>query len=240
MAKIVETISFNNLAPNVVQPMTFTINLFERARTLATNFRWMKPTKVTWTIEPQFNTFQSVPGGSSVPYLYKIMNRTQDSQGMTLSDLLTQGARPLKLIRADSTTYRPNWCSPGLLVQNVVPQSGFGGVVNNVVMTGMKAEYDWCQAPDAFPPSAIRPIISFQGGAVPGFPANDAVANVAGEVRYNGHQLFIQQVTNSATIPTFKVSCTVHWSFKDPKNILASPVDNIFADLSGNFEDPTD
>jgi len=97
-AKIVETIEFNNIAPNYVQGLVFNLNQFERARTIATNFRWMKATKVTWSIEPQFNTYQSEPGGSTVPYVYTVMNRTQDSSFMTLSDLLSQGARPIKLV----------------------------------------------------------------------------------------------------------------------------------------------
>jgi len=233
MARISETIEFNNLAPNTVQSLTFNIGLFERARVLATNFRWVKPTRVTWSIEPQFNVFQAGAGSSTVPYVYTIMNRTQDSAFMTLSDMLTQGAKPVKLTSLKKLSYRPNWCSPGLLVQNVVSiPGGFGGALNNVVVAGLKPEYGWVQAPNfALNPSFTTPLVNYS--TIGPNPANTAVSNMASSVRYNGHQIYINQLTNSVTTPTFRITCKVDWSFKDPKNILATSVDNIYADVSG-------
>jgi len=232
MARISETIEFKNIAPNFVQSLTFSLGLFERARTLATNFRWVKPTKVTWAIEPQYNVYQSGPGSSTVPYVYTIMNRTQDSSYMTLNDLLTQGARPVKLTNLKKTTYRPNWCSPGLIVQNIVPTTSFGGMVNNVVVAGLQAQYGWVQCPDAVGnPSFVTPL--FVPSTVGPQPVNTPVANMASSVIYNGHQIYIDQQTSLATTPTFRLTCKVDWSFKDPKNILASASDNIFEDVSG-------
>lgn len=233
MAQIVETIEFNKLAPNVVQSCTFNIGQFERARTLATNFRWYKPTHVTWKIEPQFGTYQAVPGGSTVPYLYTLMNRTQDSSFMTLSDMLTQGARPVKLTATKSLSYRPNWCSPALLSQNVVSLPGqFGGAVNQIAMAGLTAQYGWLQAPNnLLGGAAITPI--FQVGYAPGVVTNTTVSNNAATTLYNGHQYYVEQQTVTTGVPTFKITCTVKWSFKDPKNIIAAPTDNIFQDISG-------
>ena len=237
MAKIVESIEFNRLSPNLVQSMTFNINQFERARTLATNFRWYKPTKVCWTIEPQYNVFQSGPASNSVPYLYQVMNRTQDASTLNLNDILTQGAKPQRLIGVKKTTYRPNWCSPGLIVQNVVPIPGvFGGALNNVFMNGLQAQYGWLQAPNnlPIPPITINPQqVDLLGQTTSS--ANTLVKNVPGSTLFNGHQVYIeQQVPAGGVSSVFKVSCTVHWSFKDPKNTLASGTDNIFEDLSGS------
>jgi len=233
MAKVTETIEFNNISPNYVQGLTFCLNQFERARTIATNFRWMKPTKVSWLIEPQFNVYQSTAGGSTVPYVYTIMNRSQDATTLTLSDLLTQGAKPVKLTNLKRMSYRPNWCSPGLMVQNVVAGSGFGGLLNNVVMTGLKPEYDWVQCPNFqySPQNTVTPA-QFASTAF-GRATNDTVVNNPGIMIYNGHQVYIKQQFSSATTPTFKITCTVNWSFKDPKNVLATAVDNIFTDISG-------
>jgi len=233
MAKILETIEYNNVAPNVVQAMTFTINQFERARTLATNFRWYKPTYVTWTIEPQFNTFQSGINANSVPYMYKIMNRSQDPSFMTLSDILSQGAKPMKLISQKKISYRPNWCSPGLIVQNVVAQQGFGGALNNVYINGLTPQYGWLQAPNLLPTGTSgsgQPLVPGTISSLqPGDPrATGPALNLAANTVFNGHQVYIEQQTAPQSTPVYKVSCTVSWSFKDPKNTLANPYDNLF------------
>jgi len=236
MARISETIEFNKLTPNLQMNAAFTINQFERARTLATNFRWYKPTKVTWTLTPQYNTFQGGVSSPSVPYVYTVMNRTQDSSAMTLSDFLSQGAKPHKLTSSRKITYRPNWCSPGLIVQNVVSIPGqFGGALNNVFMNGLQAQYGWLQAPDNLPLSQSAP-----GQVEPLHPlssaANTRVNNVPGATVFNGHQYYVQQdIPPTSASALFKITCTVDWAFKDPKNILAAPGDNLFTlDLSNN------
>jgi len=232
MAQIQETIEFNRLAPNTVQACTFSINQFQRAKALAVNFRWYKPTSVTWKIEPQFGTYQAVPGGATVPYLYQLMNRTQDSSFMTLSDMLTQGCRPSRLVAAKSLSYRPNWCSPGLIMQNVVQSSGFGGVINNVAIAGMQAQYGWLQAPNEVNDASIVPLSV--NGYAPGVLTNTAAQNSVTTTTFNGHQYYVEQQTPVAgATPTYKLTCTVKWSFKDPKNIVAKVTDNIFQDISG-------
>lgn len=233
MAKIVETIEFNQVVPNVTQNCVFSISQFERARTLATNFRWYKPTHVTWTIEPQFNVYQSGVTNPTVPYIYTIMNRTQDDSFLTLNDMLTQGARPRKLVGAYKVSYRPNWCSPGLLATNVVSIPGqFGGALNNVFVQGLKPEYGWLQAPNLLsaypaPPPGIRPIMYLNAAVT-----NTGVQNQASATYYNGHQFYIEQsVPSGATLPAYKITCQVHWAFKDPKNVLATGSDNVFDQL---------
>lgn len=234
MAKIIETIEFNKLAPNQALNCSFTLNQFERARTLATNFRWYKPTKVTWTLEPQYNVYQGASGGApSVPYVYTIMNRTQDATLLSLSDFLSMGAKPVKLTATKAIRYRPNWCIPGLIVQNVVQTTGFGGALNNVYMNGMKAAYDWLQAPNNLPGSQSNPsqIVPLKASQV---FANTPVNNVPSATVFNGHQYYInQQIAPTTSTALYKVTCQVHWSFKDPKNVLAELGDNIFEDLSG-------
>jgi len=237
MARITETVEFSRLTPNQQVNCTFNINMFERARTIATNFRWMKPTKVTWTLEPQYNVYQGGVNAATVPYVYTIMNRTQDSNPMTLSDFLSQGAKPYKLTAAKRLAYRPNWCSPGLLVQNVVPLIGqFGGALNNVFMTGLKAQYDWTQAPDNLPASQQAPgqVVPIQSLLT---PANTPVNTIPGATQFNGHQYYLeQQIPPTSSGSLFKITCTVQWAFKDPKNILAQPGDNLFSfDASNNI-----
>jgi len=243
MARIVETIEFNRIAPNLVQACNFTIAQFERARTLATNFRWYKPTKVTWTIEPQYNVYQSGPSANSVPYLYSVMNRTQDATFQNLNDLLTQGARPRRLIGASKISYRPNWCSPGLIAGNVVSIPGqFGGAVQNVYMNGMKANYDWLSAPNNVPGLSANTLVTQPFNSLPGVLGNTAFPIAPGSTLFNGHNIFVEQgVPPGGVNPVFKIACTVHWVFKDPKNVLASGTDNIFEELPQPYgpEGPT-
>jgi len=236
MAKIVETIEFNQVAPNLTQSCVFNISQFERARTLATNFRWYKPTSVTWTIEPQFNVYQSGVTNPTVPYIYTIMNRTQDSSFITLNDMLTQGAKPRKLIGPYKVTYRPNWCSPGLMVTNVVSIPGqFGGALNNVFVQGLKPEYGWLQAPNLLNSYVQTPAVITPIQVANATVSNSPVSNQAGTTYFNGHQFYIEQgVPSTQLIPAYKITCQVHWSFKDPKNTLATGSDNVFEDLSGN------
>lgn len=239
MARIVETVEFNKLAPNYVQGMAFNIGQFERARTLATNFRWYKPTRVVWTIEPQFNTYQSGAANATVPYIYQIMNRTADNSYITKSDMLTQGAKPVKLTTVKKISYRPNWCSPGLLVQNVVAGPSFGGMLNNVFIQGLKPEYGWLQAPNLLGtgPGNVAPIVAAPPATVGA--GNTPVLNNASYTYFHGHQLYVDQVvTSGGTVPMYKVTCQVHWSFKDPKNTLATATDNIFADIAQELPPP--
>jgi len=236
MARITETIEFNKLTPNIQMNCSFTLNQFERARVLATNFRWFKPVKATWTLTPQYNTFQGGVSAPSVPYVYTIMNRTQDSSALELSDFLSQGAKPVKLTATKKISYRPNWCSPGLIVQNVVSIPGqFGGALNNVFMNGLQAQYDWLQAPNNLPLSqqSPAPIVPLKATSS---VANTAVSNIPGATIFNGHQYYVQQdIPPTSGGSLFKVTCTVEWAFKDPKNLLAAPTDNIFTlDLSNN------
>lgn len=235
MAQIVETIEFNRLSPNFVQACTFSIGQFQRASALAANFRWYKPLKVTWKIEPQYGTYQASTGGVTVPYLYTLMNRTQDSSFMTLSDLLTNGCRPVKLVGSKSLTYKPNWCAPALIAANTVPLVGqFGGVVNQLAMAGMTSHYGWLQAPNNATSrgAAITPL--FTHGFAPGAITNTTVSNNPCTTLFNGHQYYIeQQVPVVGSTPVYRITCTVVWAFKDPKNIAAAVTDNLFSDISG-------
>lgn len=234
IARISETIDFADLAPGINYNFNFNLSQFMRASTLAPSFKFYKATKVTWTIEPLYNTFQDGTAGTEVtmPYMYFIMNRTQDNALLSLPDFQAMGCKPQKLISKKVIKYRPNWCSPGLALQ--VRQKDLQTGLFNYTATpsmGLQTNYNWLQCPNAFIPEPER--ASETNPYTPNFAYNtvtqqfDSANNYANIVVYNGHSVIIDQgVTTGPSQPCAKLVCTVEWSFKDPQCS--------YLDISGN------
>lgn len=231
MAKIVETVQFVDLQPNLPSQSVFTLSQFPRAATLAANFAFYKAAKVTWNYEPLYNTFQDTAGASSTPYLYTLMNRGQTNTVLPplLGQIQACGARPVKLVSKTSISYKPNWCSPGLISILKAPQPVTDSTpVIGVYQQGVKQQYDWlaCSgeevrdgtSPNITVPSlstVVQPVISptdvFINPAV-GFQANSP--NATNSVVYNGHYNFIDQQVDANTAPVCRLTATVVWHFK--------------------------
>lgn len=234
-AHIRESIEWQNIQSNSIYNNCFVLAEFERANRLATNFKYYRAQRVTWTYEPMYNTYPTSvnAGAPGIPYLYLTMNRSQDSQlqGLTSpSNLLAQGAKPKKLAKVITVSYTPNWNSPGLIGQNVS-----NGNVINVTQCGAKVEYGWIPAPNvATPFSSNRaqgiipqmnlPNFNISGDSIsgPGGIGNNAATLVTNGVTYMGHYIFIEQL-NRPSNTLCKVTCTVDWVFKDPNYVLATP-----------------
>lgn len=220
--KIQETIEYNELKPNTSYYMGFTIAQFARASQIAINFRFFKPTKIIWSYEPKFNTFQELTTGDTVgmPYLYVIMNRTQDNHPYSLQDIQAQGARPQKFTGTKSVSYRPNWCSPGLLVNNTINVNQGTpppAAVSNIAFMGLKAEYGWQQCPTDIPTAddTVTPSAPATQPNLPGAGTGQVMTpNYAGNCMYNGHDLYISQDNAVGEITVCKVTATVIWEFK--------------------------
>jgi len=216
-ATITETASFVNLEPNVSVSYGFNLSQFRRASQLAPSFKWYKAAKVTWTLEPLYNTFQDGTTGNEVsaPYLYQLMNRTQDSRYKTLIDYQACGVKPQKFTSKRVLAYTPNWCSPGLTTYTKSLDGVFTGGTNQ----GLKAQYAYLACPDD---SNMAPGIG--QGIVPLDPRlPDPTTNTgmytinANQVEYSGHGIFIDQlVPTGDSQPVARVVCTVTWLFKDP------------------------
>ena len=218
MCKVQETVPYQDLLPNQSYNLGFVINNFIRAAALCPYFRWMKPTKVTWKIEPLYNTFQEGTATNlSIPYLYTVMNRTQDSRPQVLNDYQASGAQPRKLTAPIVISYVPNWCSMGLALQD---QS-----TKTIAFTGLKAQYGWSQCPRDVP------VQTTSGGSAPlnvfGTPygPTGTPINYPGGQLYNGHDVYIDQEF-SPTVPAAcaRVTATVDWSFKDPASFTGPRV----------------
>lgn len=221
MARIKETVAYVDILPNTGYNFNFNLSQFRRALQLAPNFKWYKPVRVEWQIEPLYNTFQDGNAGTeiTVPYIYMTMNRTQDSTGLSLDDIQAMGAKPQKLVGKKTIAYRPNWCSPGLnTYANGVfsTPTGTANAIIRVTNLGLKAEYGWVASPvqvnsppsDPNNPSYINPAVPFNTG-------QDGLNAVnCSQVVYNGHTIWVEQLNNEQKVA--RITATVHWVFKDP------------------------
>ena len=225
VARIKETIEFQNVTANNAYGYQFTLNQFIRASAIAPNFKWYKASKVEWTLEPFFNTFTDDGTPQSVPYLYQTMNRTQDNVALNLQDFQAMGAKPQKLTSKKVLAYKPNWCVPGMLTYEQTPGTL---AINRLYSNGLKAVYDWLACPDADPGAAksAEVLDPIQATLVPLVPQSlDVITN---QVVYSGHTLWLDQAL-PGSVPVARMTCTVHWEFKGPHCTYAIAADTIIA-----------
>jgi len=211
MASIQETVQFSDLTPNLDTSYVFNLSQFPRARELAPNFKWYKAAKVVWTIEPLFNVFTDDGTPQTVPYIYTAMNRTQDSTGMNLADYQAMGVKPQKLTSKKVISYRPNWCSPGL-ISAFTDDNSF---VRQIRQNGLKPQYGYLQCPNNNTGYGQSPDLVVPIDNITALPSTASPIDT-NTVIFNGHQTFAQQLLASAGLPCARVVATVHWVFKDP------------------------
>lgn len=223
MARIKETVEFVDIDPNLGYNFAFNLSQFRRASNLAPNFKWYKPTLVEWTIEPLYNTFQdgTTGGEVTIPYMYVTMNRTQDQTGIQLADIQAMGAKPQKLTNKQTLRYVPNWCSPGLNTyanSTFVTPTGTANAIVRVTNLGLKAQYAYLASPDTVSATNAQNVPSYIVPAIPFGTGQDGLNAInANQVVFNGHTIWVDQEVPTGTLqPVARVTCTVHWAFKDP------------------------
>lgn len=217
MARIKETLEFADMLPNTAYNFNFNLSQFVRASALAPLFKWYKASYVEWRIEPTYNTFQEgTTTNTSLPYFYVTMNRTQDTTGINLVDIQAMGAKGQKMTSIKKVSYKPNWCSPGL---NFVHKIGSPASVDDTYSLGLRAQYGWLASPHGYATAGVG------GNMTPANPTNTALLLAPADILtnlavYNGHSVWIDQEFG-ATATIARVTCTVHWEFKDPHYTLS-------------------
>jgi len=230
MAKIVETLELNDLAPNTAYSNVFSLAQFPRACTLAGSFQFYKAAKVTYSYEPLFNTFQeNFTAGSSYskPYMYTLMNRVQNSKYVALANLQACGAKPKSLVGKHTISYKPNWCSPGLLATTVRVDPNTPQTLTDItlIQQGLKAQYGWLGTSGIAPrihdtTPGSQPTVPAIGpeSTVPINPGVDTRPNQLqvynNSVVYNGHTLWIDQKQTPDDTLICRLTVTVEWHFK--------------------------
>lgn len=237
MATCKETIEFQNITPNFATQLNFTLSMFSRASRMSNLFRWYKAASVTWKLEPMYNTYQSLAGNPAIPFVYTMMNRTQSGSALALGDFLAQGCKPRKLVGILNTTYKPNWCSPGLSSLLVAPVGGVpGGVVQDIYHQGLKPEFGWLATPDIPNTGTYTDLLYLNSQIGSVVNAGNNQAKIAAALTcYNGHAFYLEQKNGLSTV-FCKLSATVTWVFKDPKYTAATDTTDTFKiDVSGNY-----
>lgn len=236
--RVIETIELPDLLANSARDHIFNLSAFARASNIAPNFKFYRAAKVIYTYDPLFNTFQDGNGtaNASKPYMYSVMNRTQVTQTSPVQQMgsLVQfqctGARPVPLVSQRKISYKPNWCSPGLLQLRTTVSPGQPNI-QDYSTNGLQAQYGWLATP-----SDLSFIINADqtGGNAGAYPLSishetppaAAVANsfvYLNMVVYNGHQVYIDQKYTGgdpSDQPVARVTCTVLWEFKEAQNPL--------------------
>jgi len=227
-ASIVETVQFQDINPLQMSLRTFSLHDFDRARLISLNFRNVKAAMVEWTYEPLYNVFQDGAASASKPYLYFKMNRSLDKTiPANLADMRAMGATPRAMASTIKIKYRPNWNSPGLSVYTTS-----GGAVTRPVQLGQKVEYGWLQNSPYLQTqdsqgAVIVPITARrnpgdlqhqQSGQLTTY-GYQQITNWTDFVQYSGHNEFFDQAIQQGSDPDTRIArltCTVHWIFKDP------------------------
>lgn len=227
-ASIVETVQFQDITPLSMSLRTFSLHDFDRARLISLNFRSVRAAMVEWTYEPLYNVFQDGVASASKPYLYFRMNRSLDKTiPANLADMRAMGATPRAMSSTLKIKYKPNWNSPGLSVYTTS-----GGLVSRPVQLGQKTEFGWLQNSPYLQTqdsqgAVIVPItarrnpgdLQHQQSGQLTTTGYQQITNWTDFVQYSGHNEIFDQAIQQGGDPDTRIArltCTVHWEFKDP------------------------
>jgi len=227
--RVIETYEAVDINSNQGTQHVFNLAQFARASNIATNFKWYRAARVTWTYDPLYNTFQDGVNAASKPYMYTVMNRAQQENTInmgTVQQFQSTGARPTPFITQKKISYKPNWCSPGLL-QVRTNTDGSKDYSSN----GLQPQYGWLATPNQLRKATQADQIAGDSGDYPTYLSNPPPggANVVNSfvynnmVIYNGHHTFIdQKFTGGETPidPVARLTVTVVWEFKGAQNPL--------------------
>lgn len=203
-ASIIETIDEGaSSLPNTLQSNWFALSQFARAKALACQFQYYRAKKVTYTYTPFYNTFQEGVAAQK-PYMYTLMNRTQQFFLGGLPQLQHSGARPKPFTGIVKISYKPNWCSPGLVARTNIETAP-------IVNVGSQQQYGWLTTPLSDPGSDST-TYTLEAAQSAGLPDIDFPVVTPGIVVYNGHVTYVDQP--GSTAPVYNLLIQVHWEFK--------------------------
>lgn len=225
-ATLTETILLVDLNVNTTYSQNFVLADFDRASAVASNFKFYRAKRVTYKYEPLFNFYQDTGGTSdSLPYMYAVMNRTQDNYANDANQLRGYGAVPQVFNSTKTISYKPNWCAQGL---GTYSQTAPDQPITSINGTGLRKCYDWLECPRVGHANANQIITpNLDGNVGPGVVP---MANYTSAVIYNGHSVRFDQVLNVNTSDIARVTVTVEWEFKGPKidtDVIPQPGEGI-------------
>lgn len=249
LVRIEETVEFNDITgAGTANPLNRTysvsLNSCDRAARMATLFRWYKCEKVEYIYQPIYNTFQSSAGAYSIPYVYKVMNKTGNQDSYEINDYKAMGAMPIKLTKPVKFIYKPNWLLGGNPIVNYTtlstaqaggPASGIAAFP--VASSGNTACTRWLRCPTINTALAVAASsfdnVALDGSIIAAFPNARTVTETAA-VNWYGHDIVVDQdVPAPIDVPLIRVYCKITWVFKEPMyfglNVPSIPVTRVDA-----------
>ena len=203
-ARCVEVVPFTAPTPNVDVNYQFNISQFDRALAISKNFKFYRAKRVSWSMLPEFTTFQASTGttaNQSIPQVSMIMNRTGDNSAWGLAEYDAQGAVPFAFNKKKVIAYKPNLVQPfNVTLGGISPENP---PLPTTASLGNTPVYDKWIGTGSYGVNALTagPIdIIIRGDLTP----------------YYGHSIYwsvTSVVTNNALATIF---CEVEWEFKDP------------------------
>lgn len=233
-ATSIETVDVRSIDPNTIYFNTFSLANFPRSSQISLNYKWYKAEYVEWEYTPLFTNYQAdnAETNVSVPYMFQVMNRTQDAQQpadptLRKQFMQSQGAIPQKFTKKIVIRYKPNWCSPGVttFLRNSITQD-----LIQTASAGLTTNNGWLVAPGTLGQPGNVPetqlVINGEGQA----SYNNSI-NFTTATQYNGHTIYIdQENTGSDTVKgVCDLVCRVKWVFKGPApfyKVLRDPAQN--------------
>lgn len=235
----IETLDFGDLKAGQLYNQNFQLNEFPRSSAIAACYRWYRAVSVEFEYTPYYNVFTQGSSNQDLPQLFSIMDRSQNSgtppPQYALTYMESMGAKARQFTKKIKISYKPNWCSSGLLLNTV---DGGGHQVSAIKSMGLTPQYGWLASPaiidtfpngKAYPPGAgivgnNQDMIPDWNATTPGFENSQpngspfvTTSVSTNSVLYNGHILYLHQDNPSATAYIGQVRMTVKWEFKHPQ-----------------------
>jgi len=222
-ATCTEIVEIPNLSPNTVYNTAFRIDAatedniassqrFMRAIILASQYKFYRCSKVEYEWLPAYNTFQD-GNGTSVPYLYCVMNRNGEELPVGPYDnamLQRMGSSPIKMTKAITKAYKPNTLVGTASQHDIVPATNPTGIPGGNIKWTFTPKYDEWQSTEFL---QATPEQASAGG-------NTMASAGFGPATYYGHWFYIKQ--DADAVPSAEVAdllVKVHWEFKEPRSL---------------------
>jgi len=178
-----------DLAPNQAYALAPTLSQFARSRSISENYQFYRCSQLEFKFEPLFNTYQDISGGSSVPQLFWLMNRSGTQPNVINTDWLqAQGAKPHKLTSNYVIKYAPSTLAISS-ASNVAP----------VGSANLAYVPKWKQWLNTYTEATL-------GGAE---TLNDAISQM-------GHLMIINQEHDNNPDAVARMTVTAKWEFNKP------------------------
>lgn len=239
MATVTEVVEQKDLLPNNIYNTAFRIDAvtdegqpdsqrFMRALIVASQYKFYRCSRVEYEYLPAYNTFQD-GSGTTVPYLYHVMNRTGEQLPNPPYDnayLQRMGATPMKLTKAIAKSYKPNTLVGTASTHSIVQATNPSGIPGGNIRWTFTPKYDEWQSTEFLQPT---PNGVESAGGVPLNPAG------FGPSTYYGHYIYIKQDKDAvAEDPVCDLIVKVHWEFKDPRSMNDKTTEDM-ADIAQLF-----